>query len=244
MKTHCKRMLSLLLSLLLILPFVGLTAAGAEEPGYAAGDLIEYGSYPQSLVTDDRLLTVLPQLLGEVKAFDYYGSETGTGDQIGQYLPFTGMRYVDVVYQNVKYRGVTLDAYRPFTTVSGQEDGTQAMNGFLTGRTYWFRFEPLRWRVLDPQSGLVLCDTLIDCQPFAVFRDAVYAASAYTGEYGSTTDSSENPDGSAAASAAPRSRFPPVVPSCMARHSTKPRAVPASASGLRGGGVSARIRPP
>ncbi len=186
-----KKTISVLLTLLLLLGTAAfaLPAAAKETPTYQAGDIIEYGTYPQSLVTDEALLAVLPQLLGERKTFRYYGTVVGTGEQVGQYLPFEGMTYADVSYQGVRYRGVTVDAYRPFTTPSGQESGTQEQNGYLAGNTYWFRFEPLRWRVLDPDSGLVMCDMLIDSQPFAVYRDAVYASGAYTGEYGSTTDS-------------------------------------------------------
>ena len=194
MKKTSKRFLSLLLTLLLLLGTVsfGFCAAAQETTAYAAGDIIEYGTYPQSLVTDEELLAVLPQILGEQKTFNYYGNEIGTGANIGNNLPFEGMTYVDVVYQNVKYRGVTIDAYRPFTTPGGQESGScQEENGYLAGNTYWFRFEPLRWRVLNPDTGLVMCDTLIDSQPFAVYRNAM-ASSFYTGEYGSITDSNHS----------------------------------------------------
>lgn len=92
MKLQCKRMLSLLLSLLPAASFVW-PAASAQDSGYTAGDIIEYGSYPQSLVTDAQLLAVLPRLPGEEKTFEYYGETVGTGAQVGQYLPFEGMRY-------------------------------------------------------------------------------------------------------------------------------------------------------
>ncbi|MBQ4365459.1 MAG: hypothetical protein II804_04255 [Clostridia bacterium] len=187
-----KKTISVLLALLLLLgavPFVPFAAA--EESAFAAGDILEYGTYPQSLVTDEALLAALPQLPGEQKTFRYYGNEIGTGADVGVCLPFDGMSYIDVVFQNVKYRGVTIDESRPNTTPDGQESGYQAQNGYPAGNTYWFRFEPLRWRVIDPDSGLVVCTALIDSQPFAVYRNAL-ASSFYTGEYGSITDSNHS----------------------------------------------------
>ena len=32
---------------------------------------------------------------------------------------------------------------------------------------YWFKYEPIEWRVLNQDTGLVLCETIIDAQPYA-----------------------------------------------------------------------------
>ncbi len=32
---------------------------------------------------------------------------------------------------------------------------------------YWFKFDPIEWRVLNQDTGLVLCETIIDAQPYA-----------------------------------------------------------------------------
>ena len=185
MKTRCNRYISLFLSALLAMSFFGLFAAAQDAPAFAAGDIIEYGTYPQSRVTDENLLAVLPTLPGDWTVYDYEG--TATGDTGYTYpAPFTGMQYTDVVYRNVKYRGVRIDAYRPFTVPAGQSEGsTQANNGYAEGGVFWFRWEPLRWRVLDPETGLVMCDTVIDSQPFTQYMDT-YASSFYDseGEYG------------------------------------------------------------
>ena len=185
MKTE-KQILSVLLSVLLLLGTVAfaLPAAAEETPAYDVGDVIEYGTYPQSLVTDEALLAILPTLPGTWNTYEYEGTTTNSE---GYTYPeaFTGMQYIDVVYRNVKYRGVRIDAYRPFTVPLGQSEGsTQEQNGYTAG-TYWFRYDPLRWRVLDPETGLVMSDTIIDSQPFTQYMDpnATYYYSSM-GEYG------------------------------------------------------------
>ena len=74
MKTG-KRALALLLSLLLVMSAVALagTAVSAED-SYAVGDTLFYGTYPQSRVTDEELLSRLePELMEEEwTSFDYY----------------------------------------------------------------------------------------------------------------------------------------------------------------------------
>ncbi len=185
MKTG-KQMLSVLLSVLLLLGTVAfvLPAAAEETPAYDVGDVIEYGTYPQSLVTDAALLAVLPTLPGTWNTYEYEGTATNS-EGYTYPVAFTGMQYIDVVYRNVKYRGVKIDDYRPFTVPQGQSEGsTQEQNGYTVG-TYWFRYDPLRWRVLDPETGLVMSDTIIDSQPFTQYMDpnAAYYYSSM-GEYG------------------------------------------------------------
>ena len=78
------------------------------------------------------------------------------------------MLYVDLYYQGVKYRGVKIGQYRPFsmdhdgnTSNSYQDD-----NGYELNKWYFFKYEPLQWTVLDPDEGLVFCNSIIDAQPF------------------------------------------------------------------------------
>ena len=178
-----KKTIAILLSLLLLFAAASAApfAAAEDSQSFAAGDIIEYGTYPQSRVTDESLLAVLPTLPGEWKHFGEYSVS------VNYTFELTGNRYIDVVYQNTKYRGVIIDDYKPFSTPVGAEMTTQEMNGYLQGGTYWFKYEPLRWRVLDPQSGLVMSSTLIDSQPFVIYMEQTYAPDFYEGEYGSST---------------------------------------------------------
>lgn len=117
------------------------------ETAYSVGDIIEYGNYPQSDVTAE-LGSVLNSLEGTWKSYTY-------------------MRYKDVVYNGNKYRGLTFDTYRPCPQGNYNSGVTlQQDNGYNPGTVYWFKYEPIKWRVLDPSTGLVLCDSIIDSQAY------------------------------------------------------------------------------
>lgn len=143
---------------------------------YEVGDLIEFGSYPQSEVTDTTLLSKLNALSLSWTSYGYY---SGTGDWTdGQMQPDDYMKYADVTYKGARYRAVKFTEYRPYytggTTTSNYTK--QDNNGYYTNTVYWFKFEPLEWRVLDPAEGLVMCESIIDSQPY---NNTIY----YNGEY-------------------------------------------------------------
>ena len=157
------------LCLVFVIAAAGLVGFGisADAAGYATGDVIAFGSYPQTKVTDQSLLNALNAQDGEWKSYGYY-SGTGTADD-GWMAASDYMRYKDVTYNGAQYRAVTFDDYRPSLTGGKRVSAvynTQEMNGYAKGGVYWFRYEPLQWRVLDPQTGLALCTTIIDSQPF------------------------------------------------------------------------------
>ena len=147
-----------------------------EEPIFAgtdckAGDTFELGSYPQSEVTDASLLSALN---AEIKGLNWYTDWTsfnfysGEEKADGTMHPDDFMKYTDVTLDGVKYRAVMFDEYRPFSTAlpAGKENSQQPANGFHRITTYWYRFDPIVWRLLDPQKMLVVCDTVIDAQSF------------------------------------------------------------------------------
>lgn len=127
-------------------------------PGYAAGDILEFGAYPQSEVNDASLLSAL-----SAQALDWKDLSA---------LYKTGMEFADVEYpvdSGIRYRAIRIVSYKnaeTFYDLGMAEHSMQDDNGYFEGRTYWFRFEPIRWRVLDPQTGLVLSDTILDSQQY------------------------------------------------------------------------------
>ncbi|MBR3619973.1 MAG: hypothetical protein IKN56_00580, partial [Clostridia bacterium] len=169
-----KRLLIILLSLALIagsLSIIGTVSAATEtEQTYSVGDIIEYGTYPQSRVTDGETLELLNSLVpdfGEWISYNYYtGSGEATDD--GSMQPGDYMKYIDITQGEEKYRAVIFTDYRPKTTGSSHRagDAFQDDNGYYTDTIYWFLFEPLKWRVLDPGSGLVFCASAVDSQAF------------------------------------------------------------------------------
>ena len=169
--------LSLVFCLLLtFLPSVWLAGrdaspmAKAEEKTYKVGDIITFGGYPQSEVTARTLVEKLNTLPKSWKSCQYY---SGTGSSDGQMQPGNWMRYADVFLNGAKYRAVTFDNYRPSSTSGSIEEpkNLYAFNGYEPGNIYYFRFESLQWRVLDPENGLVLCESIIDSQ---AFQNTVY----------------------------------------------------------------------
>ena len=139
----------------------------ASAENYEAGDIIEYGSYPQTDVTSS-LGSALDLLGGTWQSYNYY-IDTGAID--GQMTASDYMRYKDVTYNGNKYRAVTFDRFRSYCTgvppISGPYINTyQDGNGYTTDNVYWFKYEPLKWRVLDKNTGLIMCATIIDSQPY------------------------------------------------------------------------------
>ncbi len=148
-----------------IRPALKLKDLAYEDPEYSVGEKIYFGSYPQTDVTS-LLGSVLNNQSGEWKSYNYY---VGTGELYdGQMAPSDFMRYKDVVYKGEKYRAVTFDDYRPAATGSTPSVSMtdQDDNGYIPGKVYWFKYEPLEWRVLDPLTGFVMCETIIDSQAY------------------------------------------------------------------------------
>ena len=164
-----KRTLCILLSLVLALTgFIGL---GVTVSAYNVGDVIEFGSYPQTRITNTSLTETLN---GKAAGKTWLDLEfySGTGVYGSANNDRTGF-YLDVLYNGSKYRGVKFTAYRPplsnnYNSEEYAPDNTftQYNNGYRINSIYWFKFEPLQWTVLDPSTGLLLCKTVIDSRPF------------------------------------------------------------------------------
>ncbi|MBR0509774.1 MAG: hypothetical protein IJJ85_06615, partial [Clostridia bacterium] len=148
-----------------------------EGKRYKTGDLIQLGSYPQSRVTDEDLIAELDLYPKYWQSYEYYsgteavsGPDAGTGNAVdGLMQPGDFMRYADIFYRNERYRAVIFDEYRPAYTGHKLGAGSpplQYANQYPKGSVYYFRYEPLTWRVLDPERGLMLCENIIDAQAF------------------------------------------------------------------------------
>ncbi|MBR5428659.1 MAG: hypothetical protein IK118_09950 [Clostridia bacterium] len=130
------------------------------------GDLIEFGGYPQSRVTDADTVAALDALDKTWVSYGYYSGTGGMYD--GNMVPGDWMRYADVTYDGARYRAVTFDSYRPYFTCykANTSNSFQDDNGYEPGNTYYFQFGSLQWRVLDPAAELVMCESLIDSQAY------------------------------------------------------------------------------
>lgn len=162
-----KRIVALLLSLFLLAsaPLAGMsglfsTAAKAEKI-YSVGDTVEFGSYPQSEVTDSKLISKLTSKAGSTDkwiSYNYYINSKQSDF----------MKYKDISYKGEKYRGVYFSSYRPDrTSYSSSEDYSyQDDNGFYTSDIYWFRYEPVSWTVFDADAGFIVSNLVLDSQEY------------------------------------------------------------------------------
>ena len=154
----------------------------AEEPRYTRidvsgekndeGEYLLFGKYPQTDVTStlgDTLneqtgVTPLPTDSNSQNwtSYDYYINYS-------QSLNF--MWYIDLKYEGEKYRGVYFTSYRPSFTGennSSTDNGYQDDYGYETSTVYWFRYDPIKWRILSEENGktLILCEMIIDGQDY------------------------------------------------------------------------------
>lgn len=177
-KNIFKSLLALTLALIMVLgvapiselagvDWASLFAPKAEAVGktYKVGDIIEFGSYPQSKVTDSSLVSALNSVSKNWVSYGYYSGDGSYGSmKLGDW-----MKYADFTYNGTKYRAVIFSQYRPYSTcgVSSFDSSSQDDNGYIPNNIYYFKYEPLKWRVLDPSTGLVLCESIIDSQAYS-----------------------------------------------------------------------------
>ncbi len=80
------------------------------------------------------------------------------------------MWYIDIENSGNEYRGVYFTSYRPdyTATTSSTSNSYQDDNGYTTSSVYWFKYEPITWRVLDVQSSsaFLMADLVLDSQDY------------------------------------------------------------------------------
>ena len=161
-----KKALSILLSILLVFGTVAfsLTAAAEETPAYAVGDHIQFGTYPQTQVEETEELAAA----AAAATWKSYGYYSGNNKYDGLMTPGDWMQFADFFCGDEKYRAVTFSSYRPNFTDEPCSGSScyQYANGYRTNTTYYFKYEPLEWRVLDPATGYIMCEAVIDSQPY------------------------------------------------------------------------------
>lgn len=139
----------------------------AENTGdYKVGDIVEFGTYPQTKVTDANTLKSLNALLKDDQWISYGYRHT----EKKKTLASDFMRYADVSFDGKQYRAVVFDKYRPnYTSHDFDMAGAkhfQSFAGYKTDTVYWFAYEPIRWIVIDTENQLIVSRDILDSQPF------------------------------------------------------------------------------
>ena len=185
-----KGALSLLLCMIMVFGAVAVGGEGigelfngsrAEAAEYSVGDIITFGSYPQSEVTKESDSATYAKLEAATKNWISYGYYSGDGSY-GSMQPGDWMKYADITLGGEKYRSVRFTQYRPYWTYysSSSDRSYQDDNGYTINNIYYFKYEPLKWQVLDPTKGLVLSKSIIDSQ--------AYSNTIYSNSKGYTND--------------------------------------------------------
>ena len=162
---------------------------GGNEPAVTndaytrEGDYIYFGSYPQTVVTDDRVKIGLTALAGDLPTAEDSKNWTSYGYYIeGEVVDY--MWYIDLAYNEVKYRGVYFTSYRPDEThrLSKAANSQQDDNGYNVSTVYWFKYEPIKWRILSEANGeaLILCETIIDSRDYCNFDEETQQTVKYS----------------------------------------------------------------
>lgn len=126
------------------------SATAAVQNDYAAGDIVTFGSYPQTKVTNSSVITALNGCALSAENTVIYGGE----------------KYQKVYFTQYSPRYLTFD---PTAENSYQDD-----NGYFINTIYWFKFEPIQWRVLSNTDGVlfVMADKILDA---AVYDETLAA---------------------------------------------------------------------
>ncbi|MCR5782004.1 MAG: DUF6273 domain-containing protein [Clostridia bacterium] len=141
-----------------------------KTSSFRTGDLVIFGNYPQTRVTDPDLLETLNSKSLTWRYYNYFTN--------GE--PELYMRYSDVTFAGERYRAVYFAHYRPWSTTLSADYSDQIFNGYELKQVYWFKYEPVVWCVLDPDSGLMMTESIIDSQPFHNYNYDGYGDSDQT----------------------------------------------------------------
>ena len=174
--------LSLVLAVLMVVMLIPapVFSAAETEPapvGFSVGDTLAFGRYPQSRVTEAETYNALQNQTKTWRSYAYMASAGVQGDY---------MQYCDIDMDGDgtnDYRGVKFTKYRPlFVTHTASADPSESLqdeSGYSINTVYYFRYEPVVWRVLDPATGLVTSEAIIDAQAFHNYFYDGYGDSAH-----------------------------------------------------------------
>ncbi len=162
-----RQALSILLALFMLLTVAPLTVFAADgATTYKVGETFYFGTYPQSQIYNYLpLYEELNSLVNsetEWTSYDYY-----INNEQSDY-----MKYTDIEYEGERYRGVLFSSFRPSLINKKSDRSTtfQDDNGYYVNNKYWFKYEPVKWKVLSVNSAtgnvVVMSDMVLDSQQY------------------------------------------------------------------------------
>lgn len=136
-------------------------------------DYIFYGTYPQTKVDDTNLISELNTKAGDLPTSTNLGKWTDYNYYISNEVS-SYMYYIDIDKDNdssYDYRGVYFTSYRArdISYASSTNTSWQEKNGYEINTIYWFKYEPIKWRVLESEDNnnyRVITDLILDSQEY------------------------------------------------------------------------------
>ncbi len=172
---------------------IDMTLVKIDESGNidANGEYVEFGSYPQSRVTDDNLIVILTLAAGNTSLSNVQSTWTSYGyplvvknenepafnDTQTQFMWYKDLTLDDSAYGG-KYRAFVFSEYRKCINNSGtfQQDNGYEVSTAENVIVYWFKFEPIKWKILSEENGNALLFS-------TVILDSHYINSSYGNDY-------------------------------------------------------------
>ncbi len=127
-----------------------------------------FGTYPQSAVSESSVVSALNAQTGGLPTESDSGSWTSYDYYMDGSNATDFMWYKDISYGGEKYRGVYFTSYRKRNIPKSGVGYAQDENGYVLSTVYWFKYEPIKWKILSEEGGetFIFCDMIIDSQEF------------------------------------------------------------------------------
>ena len=139
-------------------------------------DIVYYGKYPKTLITDDlKQATLLaecgkstPSIDTGWTSFGYYSNQIKSNYALYKDIEIMGERYRAIYYTNYRPRVTTLSAGAQYSTIDEAE--------IKLNTIYFYRFEPLKWKVLneDGEGAILQCVDIIDTEAYQGMSETDY----------------------------------------------------------------------
>ena len=120
------------------------------------------GSYPQTLVKDEITKKSLDNTIKNTPIKDNDGWSS-----YGKYFSSEKTDYIlykDIEFNDDKYRAIYITKNRLSSAQDQTNVSAQARNGYLINKIYYFKYEPLKWNILEKaeSSFLAISNLIID----------------------------------------------------------------------------------
>ena len=142
------------------------------------GNYIYFGYWPQTCERNETVIAKLNAMAKNIPVFNDFDKP----ENWAYYENSKDIWYIDVIYSGTKYRGIYMKEFRP--TIHGSLGySIIGENGYGKRQVYWFKVEPIKWRILTTSnnSSYIMSDIALDAFWLEPNRGG---PGFYNGEYG------------------------------------------------------------